>query len=462
MKYTKETIELLADFFTPVALFMKLRQSFHQVLLLESSDYSNKENSQSFIAFESTEGIEVKDNYLTNFTDNKKTKMPLRKNGIGDSIKTFINNIKITSGQSASDGIFGFCNFESVELFEKIELNKNKSGDETPLLKYDFYRFVIAFDHFYEKLSLTEYIPEGKESRLQTVLDIIKQQDIPEFSFRLEGKEEANCTPEEFMDNVRRAKSHLRNGDVFQVVLSRSFQLPYSGDAFEVYRCLRSVNPSPYLYFYDYGSFKIFGSSPEAQLVIKNLKAEIHPIAGTVRRSADHQSDIQKAQMLSDDPKENAEHVMLVDLARNDLGKHGKNVKLRKYKEIQFFSHVIHLTSIVEADIPDSRAGIDVFMDSFPAGTLSGAPKHRAMQIIDKLEKTKRGFYGGAIGMIALNGDINHAILIRSFLAKRKKLRYQAGAGIVMDSIEKNELQEVNNKLAALKSAIQKADKSYE
>jgi anthranilate synthase component 1 len=279
------------------------------------------------------------------------------------------------------------------------------------------------------------------------------------YKFETVGEESSNCTDEYFKNNVAKAKQHCKRGDVFQLVLSRQFQQKYSGDEFNVYRALRSINPSPYLFYFDYGSFKIFGSSPEAQIVIKDDKAIIYPIAGTFKRTGNDQADAELAQKLSDDEKETSEHVMLVDLARNDLSRNGSDVEVETFKEVQYFSHVIHLVSKVVGNLEEGTNTIQMVADTFPAGTLSGAPKHKAMELIDKYENTKRAYYGGAIGFLGFNGEFNHAIMIRSFLSKNNTLYYQAGAGVVAKSKEENELQEVNNKLAALRTAIKQADK---
>lgn len=447
MKYRLKTKELLSDLYTPVGSYLKLRQEYHQILLLESSDYSSKENSRSFLCFNALEGICLSDN-----SDKKTTKPAI------SQIKEFLSKIEIEDS-NINHGVFGYSCYESVEFFETIKFDNTKKRQEVPTMRYDFYKYTIVFDHFHNKLEIREYLKANEESQIDKIIQLLNHQDIQTFDFGLNGKETCNISESKYIDNIIKAKEHLQRGDIFQVVLSRGFQQAYTGDVINVYRQLRSINPSPYLYFFDYGNYRIFGSSPEAQIVVKNQKAEIHPIAGTFRRSGQFDKDLLRAEALKNDPKENAEHVMLVDLARNDLSKHAHNVHVKKYKEVQFFSHVIHLTSIVEGTLDNNTDGITIYGDTFPAGTLSGAPKYKAMQIIDKLETTQRGIYGGAIGMIGLNGDINHAILIRSFLAMNNKLSYQAGAGIVMDSDPKSELQEVNNKLEALKKAIQSAEK---
>ena len=226
-----------------------------------------------------------------------------------------------------------------------------------------------------------------------------------------------------------------------------------------MYRVLRSINPSPYLFYFDYGSYKVFGSSPEAQMVVKDRVARVNPIAGTYKRTGNNEEDREKAEELAADPKENAEHIMLVDLARNDLGRHARNVRVEKLKEIHFYSHVIHLVSTVAGDLDPDTNPVRVFGDTFPAGTLSGAPKYKAIELINQYENQNRSLYGGALGFISFDGDINHAIVIRSFTSKDNTLYYQARAGIVTASDEEKELQEVNNKLGALKKALLEAEK---
>ncbi|MBE7179038.1 MAG: anthranilate synthase component I family protein, partial [Mucilaginibacter polytrichastri] len=250
----------------------------------------------------------------------------------------------------------------------------------------------------------------------------------------------------------------IHRGDVFQIVPSRAFSQRFTGDEFNVYRALRSINPSPYLFYFDYGNFKLFGSSPEAQLTINKGEATIYPIAGTFKRTGSDTEDAEIALQLKNDPKESAEHVMLVDLARNDLSRHCDDVEVQAFKEVQFYSHLVHLVSKVSGKL---RLGVDSFSvvaDTFPAGTLSGAPKYRAMEIIDQNEPHLRSFYSGALGFMGFNGDFNHAIMIRSFLSKENTLNYQAGAGIVTASDPETELQEVNNKIAALRKALIEAE----
>ena len=357
------------------------------------------------------------------------------------------------------NGFFGHTNFDGVQYFDTLKFNPEKRKTDLPDIRYNLYRFVIAINHFKDELFLLENLFEGEESQMDRVEAIIHSQKFAVHDFRLTGEEQSNLTDQGFMDLVTAGKKHCQLGDVFQIVFSRQFSQAFRGDDFNVYRVLRSINPSPYLFYFDYGSYKIFGSSPEAQMVIRNGVASVNPIAGTYRRTGDNEEDEKKAIELTKDPKENAEHIMLVDLARNDLGRHASNVQVRNLKEIQFFSHVIHLVSKVTGDLGPQTNPIQVFGDTFPAGTLSGAPKYKAIELIDHYENQNRSFYGGALGFIDFTGEMNQAIVIRSFLSKDNTLFYQAGAGIVAASVEENELQEVNNKLGALTKALREAEK---
>ena len=376
-----------------------------------------------------------------------------------DIFESYSKTISVDCDESVKsfNGFYGYISYNSVQYFETINLKAEKAPSEIPDLQFSFFRFIIAINHFNNELILIENIEKGEKSRIQEIETLINVQTYGLYKFEAVGRESSNCTDIEFKNNVTKAKKHCKRGDVFQLVLSRQYQQKYSGDEFNVYRALRSINPSPYLFYFDYGSFKLMGSSPEAQIKITEEKAIINPIAGTFRRTGNMTSDIALGEKLSKDKKENAEHVMLVDLARNDLSKHASNVTVEVFKEVQYFSHVIHLVSTVQGK-PKGRA-IEIVGDTFPAGTLSGAPKFKAMELIDTYENQTRGFYGGAVGFIGLDNTVNLAIAIRSFVSKNNTLFYQAGAGIVINSTEEGELQEVNNKLAALKKALILAEK---
>jgi len=456
MSFITSHIELLSDLTTPVNVFLKLREHYPEILLLESSEYGSRENNLSFICFDSLMTLKVEENERTINDKIQGTTLNLTDKTAIACVDEFVNSIKIVPNEMADKyaGVFGFSTFDMVTEWENIPFGDKPKAEKTPLLRYDFFRYMIVFDHYFEKLILIENRPENENESLDKVLNIISRQDHQTYPFSLKGETKANMTDQNYLDMVNKAKQHCKRGDVFQMVLSRRFSQQFEGDEFNVYRTLRSINPSPYLFYFDYSQYKIFGSSPEAQMVVKDNKAEIHPIAGTFRRTGDYQQDQVLAQQLLADDKENAEHIMLVDLARNDLSKSCRDVKITQYKEVQYFSHVIHLVSKVTGTLKNRKSKFKIFADTFPAGTLSGAPKHKALGLITEYEPNRRGFYGGGIGLIKLNGDINHAIIIRSFLSQNNELHFQSGAGIVIDSVPENELNEVQNKLAALKKAL--------
>lgn len=449
----------MSDTVTPVALYLRFRDQFANSVLLESSDYHSKEDSFSFIALDplvhiKTEGQNL--NFL--YKEELLNSVPLQRN-FHEVFQHFSDLIQTDCPEEIKsfNGLYGYATYDAVQFFENIKLNAKKAPSAIPLLHYSFYRYVIAINHFNDEMTILENIPEGEESNIDKILRIVNNPTFQIQKFENVGEESSSCTDEEFKEYVRKGKAHCKRGDVFQIVLSRQFQQKYKGDDFNVYRALRSINPSPYLFYFDYGNFRLMGSSPEAQIKVHQGVATINPIAGTFRRTGSVKEDHLLGEKLSNDQKETAEHVMLVDLARNDLSKHADHVTVEVFKEVQYFSHVIHLVSTVEGKIKGNP--IKIVGDTFPAGTLSGAPKYKAMQLIDTYEAQSRGFYGGAVGVIGLNGEVNLAIAIRSFVSKNNTLYYQAGAGVVIKSTEESELQEVNNKLAALKRALILAEK---
>lgn len=451
----------LADIITPVTIYLKIRDTFPNTILLESSDYHGNNNSMSYICFDVMAHFRVEDYKIhINHTDGQNEQIVIKdKRTLPDKFNLFLKSFKNEgntehSGMSAN-GLFGYTTYDSVKYFEDIHLKLYPEGEyQIPDMYYSLYRYIISINHFNNRIVLSENLCEGDKSRIDEVKSLLRNRSLGSFQFMPLNNEKSNITNEEYTDMVRIGKKHCFLGDVFQVVLSRKFSQQFRGDEFNVYRALRNINPSPYLFYFDYGGYKLFGSSPEAQLVIDKGVARINPIAGTFKRSGKDEEDRQLAIDLTNDRKENAEHVMLVDLARNDLSRNSDKVEVKTFREVQFYSHVIHLVSEVTGELKDGFNPVKIFGDSFPAGTLSGAPKYKAMEIIDRLENRNRGFYGGAIGFIGFNGDINHAIMIRSFLSRNSTLYYQAGAGIVAASVEENELNEVNNKLGALKAAI--------
>ena len=454
------TKRLLADTFTPVSIYLKIRDLYTESVLLESTDFRSVENCFSFIGIEPIARFVAQGNTVTEtFTDGSKSILEVENKEVLGLFKNFIEQFDADNTPSILNGFFGHTSYDAVQYFDTMVLDKAKRKMDLPDLHYALYRFVIAINHFKDELTILENIPVGDESQMERLETILNSQSTPSFSFERTGDERVNMSDEDFKALVAKGKHHCQIGDVFQIVLARNFAQSFTGDDFQVYRALRNINPSPYLFYFDYGSYKIFGSSPEQQLVIKNRIAGVNPIAGTYKRTGDDEKDAQLAKKLAKDPKENAEHIMLVDLARNDLGKHCKSVKVKELRDIQFFSHVIHIVSKVEGELRDDVNPIDVFADTFPAGTLSGAPKYKAIELIDQYEKQNRHFYGGGIGFIGFNGDLTHAIIIRSFLSKDNVLYRQAGAGVVVSSDEEDELQEVNNKLGALRYALDMAEK---
>lgn len=454
--------KILADVFTPVGIYLRLRDRFRDTVLLESTDHHAAENSYSFICVNAIAGIEIKDSNKLEFKlpGQKPEKTDIKSSTeVTDLLWNFTKKFEALESDfkeaKFAQGLFGYTTYDAVQFFESLKLPEPESANEAiPLMRYRFYQYVLAFNHFKDELFLLENNFKGTDSELALVESLIHSKDVPVYPFKAKGEEATNMSDIDFKKIVEKGIASCHRGDVFQIVLSRRFQQSFIGDEFNVYRALRNINPSPYLFFFDYGDYKLMGSSPEAQLIIQNGKAVVHPIAGTFRRSGNDEKDQEAAKLLMSDKKENAEHVMLVDLARNDLSRICDDVKVSHYKEIQYFSHVIHMVSEVTGKTREGTNPFELMAKTFPAGTLSGAPKFKAMELIDGLETTERSFYGGAIGFIGFDGSCNHAIMIRTFMSKNNTLTYQAGAGVVAASNPESELQEVNNKLGALKKAI--------
>ena len=463
VKFKSELRMMLADTVTPVSIYLRLRTLYPKAILLESSDYHGHENAWSFVCFNPIASFTVNNGLvLKEIPDRDKEHFRLSKERkLHDELKLFFDSFEVDSGEAKLpvNGLFGYINYDAVQHFESIRFKSPvKDAYQIPEVKYSFYKYVVAIDHHKNQLFIIENLMNNEAPQLDYIHHLLINLNFSNGTFNTLDGETSNITDEEYMQMVGKGKEHCYRGDVFQIVLSRQFTQKFEGDDFNVYRALRSINPSPYLFYFDYGTYRIFGSSPEAELRVENNRATIHPIAGTFRRTGNDEQDRELAEQLSQDPKENAEHVMLVDLARNDLSRNARNVQVDIYREVQFYSHVIHLVSQVSGEISDDTNQIKVLGETFPAGTLSGAPKYKAMELIDCYENQNRGFYGGCIGYLGFDRTVNHAIMIRSFLSKGNHLYYQAGAGIVAGSKEENELQEVNNKLAALKKAIELAE----
>ncbi|BCY29269.1 anthranilate synthase component I family protein [Flavobacterium okayamense] len=460
-KFTTYSKKIIADTITPVSLYLKIRDEFPNSILLESSDYHANDNSFSYICFNPIASFKVENqNIHIQFPNENEAINPIiEKNQVITELQKFRNAFKTETNEFKfiSNGLFGYTAYDAIQYFEKINVERKSNDSTIPELYYAVYQNIIAINHFKNEAYLFCH-SLNDENNISKIEQIIANRNLATYNFIKIGDTSSNISDNQFKENVAKAKQHCKRGDVFQLVLSKRFDQEFKGDEFNVYRALRNINPSPYLFYFDYGNFKIFGSSPEAQLVIQNNHAEIHPIAGTFKRTGNDEQDVELAKKLTEDTKENSEHVMLVDLARNDLSTYCNEVKVEKYKEVQYFSHVIHLVSKVVGKLKKSDADLNLVAKTFPAGTLSGAPKVKAMQLIENIETTNRSFYGGAIGMLDFNGNYNHAIMIRSFLSKNHKLYFQAGAGIVESSNEENELQEVYNKINALQKAIELAE----
>ncbi len=459
-KITTTSKTLLADTTTPVSIYLRLRDLYPNSILLESSDYHSKENALSYICCKPIAGIELSEGVLTTYFPDGKTHVRTDfdvKSAIANFKRSFETD-KSLSKKIINNGLFGYFTWNMIEYFEDIQLTKKGNVQKIPSMQYHMYQYIIAIDHFKNEITVLEnsYGFTDGES-LNELTYIIQNRSFNNFKFSLVGEESSNLTDEEFKALVLKMKEHISRGDVFQIVPSKAFSQGFKGDEFNVYRCLRSINPSPYLFYFDYGDFRLFGSSPEAQITIKDEEASIFPIAGTFKRTGNDEEDTALAKALENDPKESAEHVMLVDLARNDLSRHCSEVSIKSFKDIQFYSHLIHLVSRVSGKIKSGSAIFDVVADSYPAGTLSGAPKIKAIELLDKYEQTNRSFYAGAIGFMGFNDEFIHAIMIRTFLSKENTLYYQAGAGIVYQSDAASELKEVNNKIAALRRAMEMA-----
>ena len=457
--YTTTSKTILADLYTPVGVYMRLRDLYPQSALMESSDYHEKDNSRSFIGIEPMASVAIGHGMATiTYPDGTTLQHEVNKDYRSDkAIHELIDRIHVEGDDAKLCGLFGYTSFNAVRYFEDINVKDEiQAKNDAPDLLYILYKVVIVFDHFNNTIKLVSL--EG-ETKLDDVVKAMNKANVKAYDFHPVGDVRSTLTDDEHRENIRRGIKHCLRGDVFQIVLSRRFIQQYEGDDFKLYRALRSINPSPYLFYFDFGGFRIFGSSPETHCRIEGHKAYIDPIAGTTKRTGDAEADRKGAEYLRNDPKESAEHVMLVDLARNDLSRNCHGVKVDFYKDLQYYSHVIHLVSRVSGELDNNADPIKAFIDTFPAGTLSGAPKVRAMQLISEYEPHNRGAYGGCIGYIGLDGSLNQAITIRTFVSRNGELWFQAGGGIVAKSDVEYELQEVNNKLGALRKAILMAEK---
>lgn len=474
--------KMLSDVYTPVGIYLRLRDRFRDTILLESADNTSQENSYSFIGINAIGGMEIRNFQLIELkypNQNPEKKEINTSTNIPELLWNFMQQFEVNELDDANakiaQGLFGYCTYDAVQFFETIQLKSSKKlnpqqknfgashvssptggGREgASLMRYRLYQYVIAINHFKDEMYLCENIINGLNSEMELIESLITSKNVPVYPFKITSAETANMSDDDYKKMVEKGIASCYRGDVFQIVLSRRYNQKFIGDDFNVYRALRSINPSPYLFYFDYGDYKLFGSSPESQLIIKNGKAVVHPIAGTFKRTGNDEKDKILTEELLKDAKENAEHTMLVDLARNDLSRCCDDVTVQYFRQVHYYSHVIHLVSEVRGNIRENTNPFNLLALTFPQGTLSGAPKFKAMQLIDEYEPTSRGYYAGCIGFMGFDGSCNQAIMIRTFLSKENTLHYQAGAGIVAASKPESELQEVNNKLGALKKAIE-------
>jgi anthranilate synthase component I len=457
--------KMLSDIYTPVGIYLRIRDRFRDTVLLESTDYHAAENSYSFICIHAIGGVEISDAEQMEFKlpGRQTEKYPMKSAHVPALLREFMDHFDVQTSEEkpvrTAQSLFGYTTYDAVRFFDRIQMEEKQEAPVIPLMRYRLYQYVIAINHFKDELYICENHVEGIDSELPLVESLIRSKDVPVFPFQVNGVETSNMSDSDYMEMVQKGIKSCLRGDVFQIVLSRRFQLGFSGDEFNVYRALRNVNPSPYLFYFDYGDYRLMGSSPESQVLIKDGQAIMHPIAGTCGRTGNDEIDKERADALLEDAKENAEHVMLVDLARNDLSRQCTQVSVVHFREVQYYSHVIHLVSEVKGKMQKDSNPFELLAVTFPAGTLSGAPKIRAMELISGYEPTARSYYGGCIGFVGFDGNCTQAILIRSLLSRRNTLTYQAGAGIVAASKPQSELEEVNQKLGALKRAIVLAEK---
>ncbi len=456
-KYHTASKTILGDLCTPVSVYLKVRDAYPQSALMESSDYHGGENAKSFIGLHPIASVSIEHGVgVCKYPDGTCVEHPITKEyGSAQVINDFLEAFEVTGENKNYCGLYGYTSFNAVRYFENINVkDETQTENDAPDLLYILYKDVLVFDHYNNQMTIIELLEDGEEDDLDQLERDCNSRAYQTYEFHPVGDFWSTLTDDEHRANIRKGIQHCLRGDVFQIVLSRRFKQRYVGDDFKLYRALRSINPSPYLFYFDFGGFRIFGSSPETHCRIEGNKAYIDPIAGTTKRTGNAEQDRKNAIYLQNDPKENAEHVMLVDLARNDLSRNCHNVKVDFYKDMQFYSHVIHLVSRVSGELDNGADPIKAFIDTFPAGTLSGAPKVRAMQLISEYEPHNRGAYGGCIGFIGFNKSLNQAITIRTFVSRNNELWFQAGGGIVAKSDVEYELQEVNNKLGALRKAI--------
>lgn len=459
--------EILADHVTPIQVFMALRGAGTPSFMLESVENRDQWGRYSFIGVNPKK--EIKMNGTEIEIDGKKQTVENHIAYLMEMVNGYRSPV-LADKPKLTGGFIGYFGYDTIRFVEKKLTNVPEDDLHMPECHLCMYDEIIAFDHLTNRVIVIQNVHESDdlETKYKSLEPRAKQMIERIDNFRMVRKEHevknetkvvSNLTKEEYKSNVEKAKEYIRNGDIFQVVLSQRFEVESEADPFDVYRCLRTTNPSPYLYFFDFVDYQIAGASPEMLVSVTNGIVTTKPIAGTVPRGTTKKEDDILVRQLMHDPKEQAEHTMLVDLGRNDVGKVSRfgTVRVDNFMSVEKYSKVTHLVSDVQGELREDKTALDALMSILPAGTLSGAPKVRAMEIIDELENKKRGLYGGTVGYLAFDGNIDTCIAIRTVLFKDGKGYVQAGAGIVADSEPEKEYEETKNKALAVINAIREA-----
>jgi len=454
-------LKVNADQLTPISIYYSLKGE--KKFLLETVYSEGVIGRYSFIGADPY--LEIK-SYGEDIVITKNSKIKKYKGRVLDYVKEHMDPQYEAAGLSTSfaGGAVGYVGYDVIRQYEKLPLI-NKDEINVPETYLMFYKTFICYDHFEHKMSIVYNVLPGDEEEYEIIVSKLKTLDsmVKENSGVYEFKEadinkelQSNVTKDKFCSLVEKAKEYIKAGDIFQVVLSQRLKFKTSSNPFDVYRRLRSKNPSPYLFYIDFGDFQTAGSSPESLVTVNGDTVRTNPIAGTRTRGKNFEEDIKLKTELLEDEKEKAEHIMLVDLGRNDIGRISEfgTVKLDRFMEVDFYSHVMHIVSMVSGKLKKNLTCFDALSSCLPVGTVSGAPKIRAMEIIDELEESKRGIYAGAVGYFSYNGDMDTCIAIRTILFKDEYAYVQAGAGIVYDSVPECEYMETLNKAMGMKEVI--------
>ena len=459
---------LLFDQLTPITIFKKLQENFkNELSFLFESAINSEEGNFSFLFIGAREEIVHKDLqsfHIDELGDRKKVDgnpFDFLKKRYRDINTNRYKKITKQLNIGFADGFVGYVGYDCVKTFEPVlqkHMNHLKDELDIPDLHLIRPKLICAFSHKSNTLTLLTFIPEFGE-KLDPIVNLLKEPhiDMPIIKSDINSaKGEFAFSKDKFFEMVKKSKDMIRSGDVFQILMSNRYVKYAKIDRLSFYRILRNKNPSPYMFNLNYGNFSIIGSSPEVMVGLKNNHITLRPIAGTRKRGEDFDKDLKLAQDLLNDEKERAEHLMLVDLGRNDVGKVASigSVKVKEMMRVERYSHVMHLVTDIEAILDRKYDMFDLFSATFTAGTMTGTPKIRAMELISEFEELKRSFYSGAVGYFGFDGNMDSAILIRTAYLDDEKIIFQAGAGIVADSTAEYEYQEVTNKLAAMTSSL--------